>query len=356
MPRDVNGVYTLPLPPRTNGAPNVIGSAWANTTFNDIAAALTASVSIPGSVTPAHLSNDQAGFQQKMGLDVVMAELADRLDYLESCDEAEIGDMEPFPLAAAPEHYLVCDGAAVSRTTYAALFAVISTTFGAGDGSTTFNLPDLRGEWLKGAHSGLLVGANEAPQVGTHTHSATTASDGAHSHTATVAADGSHTHGATVSAAGSHTHTMTGGTEFAGEHTHYWEATLAAAGNHSHAFGSQVAEARSSGGIQVFPSIGGGSTYFPTQPAGNHAHTISGSTSYTTGSYHLHAMNGTTTSVSAGAEHQHAVEVYAAGAHSHSFNTTVNGAHAHTITVDALGSEGRVRNVAMQYCIRYEEG
>lgn len=356
MPRDVNGVYTLPLPPRTNGAPNVIGSVWANTTFNDIAAALTASVSIPGSVTPAHLSNDQAGFQQKMGLDVVVGELATRLDFLESCDEAEIGDMEPFPLAAAPEHYLVCDGAAVSRTTYAALFAVISTTFGAGDGSTTFNLPDLRGEWLKGAHSGLLVGANEAAQVGAHTHAATTASDGAHGHTATVVADGTHTHGATMSAAGSHTHTMIAVTDFAGEHAHYWEATLFAAGGHGHAFGSQVAEARGSGGIQVFPSIADGAAYFPTLPAGNHAHFISGTTSGTGGSLHVHAMNGTTTSYSTGAEHQHAVEVYAAGAHSHSFNTTVNGAHAHTITVDSQGAEGRVRNVAMLYCIRYEEG
>jgi microcystin-dependent protein len=45
----------------------------------------------------------------------------------------------------APPGFLLCDGSAVSRTTYAALFAVIGTTFGAGDGSTTFNLPDLRG-------------------------------------------------------------------------------------------------------------------------------------------------------------------------------------------------------------------
>lgn len=46
--------------------------------------------------------------------------------------------------ATAPDGFLACDGAAVSRTTYAALFAAIGTTWGAGDGSTTFNLPDLR--------------------------------------------------------------------------------------------------------------------------------------------------------------------------------------------------------------------
>lgn len=47
--------------------------------------------------------------------------------------------------ASAPSGWLLCDGSAVSRTTYANLFAAISTAFGAGDGSTTFNIPDMRG-------------------------------------------------------------------------------------------------------------------------------------------------------------------------------------------------------------------
>jgi hypothetical protein len=55
---------------------------------------------------------------------------------------------------AAPTGYLEADGAAVSRTTYAALFTAIGTTFGAGDGSTTFNLPDLRGEFIRGWDDG----------------------------------------------------------------------------------------------------------------------------------------------------------------------------------------------------------
>lgn len=49
-----------------------------------------------------------------------------------------------------PKHALVCDGSAVSRVIYAALFAAIGTTFGAGDGATTFNLPDLRGKFIRG--------------------------------------------------------------------------------------------------------------------------------------------------------------------------------------------------------------
>ena len=57
----------------------------------------------------------------------------------------------------APAGWLECDGALVSRTTYANLFAVIGTTYGAGDGSTTFALPDLRGEFLRGWDHGRAV-------------------------------------------------------------------------------------------------------------------------------------------------------------------------------------------------------
>lgn len=51
----------------------------------------------------------------------------------------------PFAGAAAPSNWLLCDGSAVNRSTYAALFAIIGVVYGSGDGSTTFNLPDLRG-------------------------------------------------------------------------------------------------------------------------------------------------------------------------------------------------------------------
>lgn len=68
------------------------------------------------------------------------------------------GSLVPFAGANAPTQtiggvsaWLICDGTAVSRTTYAALFAVCSTTYGAGNGTTTFNLPDLRGRMPIGA-------------------------------------------------------------------------------------------------------------------------------------------------------------------------------------------------------------
>jgi len=62
--------------------------------------------------------------------------------------------------ASAPTGWLFCDGSAVSRTTYAALFTAIGTTFGAGNGSTTFNLPDLRGRMPMGAGTGNQSGAS----------------------------------------------------------------------------------------------------------------------------------------------------------------------------------------------------
>ena len=60
------------------------------------------------------------------------------------------GAITAFAADTAPSGWLECDGSAVSRTTYAGLFAVIGTTFGVGDASTTFNLPDLRGEFIRG--------------------------------------------------------------------------------------------------------------------------------------------------------------------------------------------------------------
>ena len=60
-----------------------------------------------------------------------------------------VGEVAFFACSTPPSGWLKANGAAVSRTTYAALFAAIGTTFGAGDGRTTFNLPDLRGEFLR---------------------------------------------------------------------------------------------------------------------------------------------------------------------------------------------------------------
>jgi microcystin-dependent protein len=63
------------------------------------------------------------------------------------------GSVTAFAGSTAPTNFLLCDGTAVSRTTYAELFALISTTYGIGDGSTTFNVPNLKGRMPVGADS-----------------------------------------------------------------------------------------------------------------------------------------------------------------------------------------------------------
>ncbi|MCR4299980.1 MAG: tail fiber protein, partial [Sulfuricaulis sp.] len=86
------------------------------------------------------------------------------------------GQMAYFAMNTAPTGWLKANGAAVSRTTYAALFAAIGTTFGAGDGTTTFNLPDQRGEIIRGwddgrgVDSGRVFGSWQADEFRSHSH------------------------------------------------------------------------------------------------------------------------------------------------------------------------------------------
>ena len=67
-----------------------------------------------------------------------------------SVSDSEIGAILAFPTAVEPIGFLYCDGREVSRTTYNELFNRVGTIYGSGDGSTTFNLPDLRGQFLRG--------------------------------------------------------------------------------------------------------------------------------------------------------------------------------------------------------------
>ena len=79
------------------------------------------------------------------------------------------GAIIPFAGTAPPTGWLACNGQAVSRTTYAALFAAIGTVWGTGDGSTTFNLPNLTNEFIRGS-GGVGVGGAEAAQMPAHRH------------------------------------------------------------------------------------------------------------------------------------------------------------------------------------------
>lgn len=94
------------------------------------------------------------------------------------------GSLLMFAGASAPDGYLLCDGAAVSRTTYNVLFAAIGTAYGVGNGTTTFNLPDLRGRGPLGAGTGAgLTPRTLGASGGVETVTLTSAEMPSHTHT-----------------------------------------------------------------------------------------------------------------------------------------------------------------------------
>lgn len=93
------------------------------------------------------------------------------------------GIVMAFAGSSAPAGWLLCDGAAVSRTTYATLFALIGTTYGAGDGSTTFNVPNLKGRVPVGKDAGQTEFDVLGETGGEKTHQLTSAEMPSHTHT-----------------------------------------------------------------------------------------------------------------------------------------------------------------------------
>ena len=125
------------------------------------------------------------------------------------------GSLMPYAGSSAPTGYLLCDGAAISRTTYATLFALVGTTYGAGDGSTTFNIPDLRGRVIAGQDD---MGGSSANRLtgltggvdgdvlggsgGAETHTLSTAELPAHNHNLPVDGTGGAYDGESLTATG----------------------------------------------------------------------------------------------------------------------------------------------------------
>lgn len=95
-----------------------------------------------------------------------------------------VGAVNSVSQAATPSGWLACDGSAVSRTGFATLFAVIGTTFGVGDGSSTFNVPDLRGQTPIGDGTGVGLTARSVGQsLGEEQHQLSVAELASHTHT-----------------------------------------------------------------------------------------------------------------------------------------------------------------------------
>ncbi|MCG9081560.1 phage tail protein, partial [Laribacter hongkongensis] len=118
---------------------------------------------------------------QSLGIDETAADSA-RLGgqlpgyYAAALDAVPPGFVGSFAMASAPAGWLKANGAVVSRAAYSRLFSVIGTTFGTGDGSTTFNLPDLRGEFVRGwddrrgVDNGRVFGSTQADALQGHGH------------------------------------------------------------------------------------------------------------------------------------------------------------------------------------------
>jgi microcystin-dependent protein len=213
-----------------------------------------------------------------------------------------VGALMPYAGSTAPDGWLLCNGQTPSRTTYANLFAVLGTTYGAGDGST-FGLPDPMGRAIIGAGAGtglttralaatggaetVVIGSGNLP-THSHTLSAHTHTSAEHSHTLSAHTHTSAAHSHTLSAhththATTHSHTLSAHTHALGGHTHLL--------NHGHTVTSE--------------------------PAGNdHAHNIPRG---------LIATSGTNRAVVSTQDNQPAIAVGGQSAsHSHAMNITQN--------------------------------
>lgn len=218
-------------------------------------------------------------------------------------------------LETPPPGWLLLRGQEVLRTSYPALFALWGTTFGGGNGTTTFNLPDFSLRFIQGAAGGDAVGATG----GTKTPAVSVAAAGAHSHSALSA--GAHTH--TVDGAGQHSH---GGST--GGHAITWGQMP----SHNHGV-SDPGHGHNIGPATAFLSTvgfagnvgwGGGSANIPYSNAW---------------------VDGATTGISiqnAGGNEAHAHSIFGDGWHAH----TAQSSGAHTHTIDSQGAHTHAATIA----------
>jgi len=262
-------------------------------------------------------------------------------------DAIPTGSIFTFPIATPPTGYLICDGSAISRTTYAELFIVLGTTYGAGDGSTTFNLPDYRGQFLRGLNAG---SGNDSDATSRQDRGDGTTGDAV----GTIQNDemGSHLHqidapltASTVGGNHSHnTNNRTISTNLSGEHSHFTNSTSVgtnSTGNHTHEISGERGNISTSsfGGNPEFivDDYGNnGPNSFDTSTSGNHNHTVNIPTLTTnnTGN-HNHTVNIPTLSTNSSGNHLHTTDIP-------EFDSSSTGS-----------SENRPKNIAVVYCIKF---
>lgn len=285
-------------------------------------------------------------------------------DFLEVPNISPVGSIMLWPSSSTPagEDWRICNGDAISRTEYSSLFSLIGETYGRGDGSTTFNIPDLTGRFVVGSNpsypisginstGGAVTVTLDITQIPSHTHTYTMNADGLHNHGGTnpggqhnhggVTGDqGQHNHGGQTGLEGSHNHG--GDTLNQGSHTH----NIPTSGGHSHqyeSFGSEQYQLGSNNAADRPTSqvgvTGNGSHSHPVDPAPGHSHQIPNEAN------HRH-------SITSEPNHSHIISDFPA--HIHPIND--DGSHIHGLTIDAIGSNGSHENLppyrALNYIIR----
>ena len=218
-----------------------------------------------------------------------------------------VGMVNAYAGGSAPDGWLFCNGQPVSRSAYPDLFAAIGTTYGAGDGVNTFNLPDLRGRTVLGAGAGSgLTNRPLGQSGGAETHTLSVAQmpshnhgGGVHNHSASSGSAGSHNHSASTGNAGNHGHS--GSTNTTGSHRHNWYTA-----HHD----------RNDSASQGYPA-GNNHVAFRSTDRRQRTHD-----------------NGT---IHANGNHAHSLSINANGNHSHSVSVGSAGGHSHTVSVNNSG-------------------
>lgn len=235
----------LPIPGNDNDTWGDILNDYLNQSHNSDGTAKDASTTSKGVV---QLAGDLGG----TAIAPTVPGLANKSDISHThADVSPAGMVSQFAGSSAPTGWLLCDGTAVSRTTYSSLFTAIGTTYGAGDGSTTFNLPNLKGRVPVGQDAtqtefdvlGEVGGAKthtlQATEIPAHTHSGNTgghSNDHSHGFTfnnpATTATGGSAIRVSNITATGQPANTSTAGAS--ANHTHAFTTDGGTGGGNPH--------------------------------------------------------------------------------------------------------------------------
>lgn len=259
-------------------------------------------------------------------------------------DASLVASVTSFARPTPPDGWLLCDGEEVSRANYARLFEAIGTIYGEGDGSTTFNLPDMRGLFVRGHDSSgkhdskREFGSYQDDQIQSHSHT-----DSGHNHSGSSGSAGSHSHSASSDSAGEHSHSGSASGE--GYHSH--SGRTGTDGSHRH-------EIEVNEGIKLWDYHNGlrwssemSKTWDSSiliRESGSHYHNISTDSA----GYHSHTL-----SISSADNHTHKLDIDSAGSHSHSVSINNGQANLSNPTNARHGSETRVKNIALIYCIKY---